>query len=111
MSDWSSDVCSSDLYELDDSGKVEFSHNPFSMPQGGLEALESKAPLDILAYHLDIDAREALVQELNAYDGAVVLISHDPNLLELNAHRQIGSAVCTEKMCQYVYISVVAGST
>src|SRR3546814_17497337 len=42
------------MYELDDSGKVEFSHNPFSMPQGGLEALESKAPLDILAYQYDI---------------------------------------------------------
>jgi aspartyl-tRNA synthetase len=34
--------------------KVDFSHNPFSMPQGGLEALESKDPLDILAYQYDI---------------------------------------------------------
>src|SRR3546814_9857105 len=42
------------MYELDDSGKVEFSHNPFSLPQGGLEALETKAPLDILAYQYDI---------------------------------------------------------
>src|SRR3546814_4172540 len=42
------------MYELDDSVKVEFSHNPFSMPQGGLEALETKAPLDILAYQYDI---------------------------------------------------------
>src|SRR5690606_29711894 len=42
------------MYELDDSGKVEFSHNPFSMPQGGLEALETKDPLDILAYQYDI---------------------------------------------------------
>ncbi|HEO72108.1 MAG TPA: aspartate--tRNA ligase, partial [Candidatus Hydrogenedentes bacterium] len=31
-----------------------FSHNPFSMPQGGLEALETKDPLDILAYQYDI---------------------------------------------------------
>lgn len=42
------------MYELDDDGKVEFSHNPFSMPQGGLEALETKNPLDILAYQYDI---------------------------------------------------------
>ena len=42
------------MYELDDDGKVEFSHNPFSMPQGGLEALENMDPLDILAYQYDI---------------------------------------------------------
>ncbi len=43
------------MYELDDeTGKVEFSHNPFSMPQGGLDALENKDPLDILAYQYDI---------------------------------------------------------
>ena len=38
----------------EDEKKVDFSHNPFSMPQGGLEALESKDPLDILAYQYDI---------------------------------------------------------
>jgi aspartyl-tRNA synthetase len=43
------------MYELDEeTGKIEFSHNPFSMPQGGLEALESQDPLDILAYQYDI---------------------------------------------------------
>jgi aspartyl-tRNA synthetase len=43
------------MYELDEeSGKIEFSHNPFSMPQGGLAALESRDPLDILAYQYDI---------------------------------------------------------
>ena len=43
------------MYERDkDSGKIEFSHNPFSMPQGGLEALEQKDPLDVLAYQYDI---------------------------------------------------------
>ncbi|MBN9112841.1 MAG: aspartate--tRNA ligase [Pseudonocardia sp.] len=42
------------MYELDDDGKVEFSHNPFSMPQGGMEALRSKDPLDILAWQYDI---------------------------------------------------------
>ncbi|MFV2092274.1 MAG: aspartate--tRNA ligase [Hyphomicrobiales bacterium] len=34
--------------------KIDFSHNPFSMPQGGLEALETKDPLDILGYQYDI---------------------------------------------------------
>ncbi|HLJ20130.1 MAG TPA: amino acid--tRNA ligase-related protein, partial [Stellaceae bacterium] len=38
----------------EDEKKIDFSHNPFSMPQGELEALESKNPLDILAYQYDI---------------------------------------------------------
>jgi aspartyl-tRNA synthetase len=38
----------------EDDKKVDFSHNPFSMPQGGLEALQSKDPLDILAFQYDI---------------------------------------------------------
>lgn len=43
------------MYEKDeDTGRIEFSHNPFSMPQGGLEALETKDPLDILAWQYDI---------------------------------------------------------
>ena len=43
------------MYERDErTGAVEFSHNPFSMPQGGLEALETKDPLSILAYQYDI---------------------------------------------------------
>ncbi len=43
------------MFEYDEElGKVEFSHNPFSMPQGGMEALETKDPLDILAYQYDI---------------------------------------------------------
>jgi aspartyl-tRNA synthetase len=43
------------MYELDhDTGKLEFSHNPFSMPQGGMEALKKMNPLDILAYQYDI---------------------------------------------------------
>ncbi len=37
-----------------DTGAIEFSHNPFSMPQGGLEALRSQDPLDVLAYQYDI---------------------------------------------------------
>ena len=43
------------MYEMDEeASKVEFSHNPFSMPQGGLEALETKDPLEIMAYQYDI---------------------------------------------------------
>ncbi len=38
----------------DEQSKIDFSHNPFSMPQGGMEALESKDPLDILAWQYDI---------------------------------------------------------
>ena len=41
------------MYELSDEGKVDFNHNPFSMPQGGMEALITKNPLDILAYQYD----------------------------------------------------------
>ena len=42
------------MFELDDQNKISFSHNPFSMPQGGLDALEHQNPLDILAYQYDI---------------------------------------------------------
>ncbi len=43
------------MYEMDEeTGKIEFSHNPFSMPQGGMDSLENMDPLDILAYQYDI---------------------------------------------------------
>ena len=43
------------MYELNpDTHKIDFTHNPFSMPQGGLEALENKNPLEINAYQYDI---------------------------------------------------------
>ena len=42
------------MYELNDEGKLDFCHNPFSMPQGGMEALDNKNPLDIVAYQYDI---------------------------------------------------------
>jgi ATP-binding cassette, subfamily F, member 3 len=45
--------------------------------------------LDEPTNHLDVDAREALVQALNAYDGAVVLVSHDRHMLELTADRLV----------------------
>ncbi|MFI5658215.1 aspartate--tRNA ligase [Streptomyces sp. NPDC051684] len=43
------------MYEKDEeTGKIDFSHNPFSMPQGGMQDLEEKDPLDILAWQYDI---------------------------------------------------------
>ncbi|MEU5087040.1 aspartate--tRNA ligase [Streptomyces sp. NPDC021356] len=43
------------MYEKDEeTGKIDFSHNPFSMPQGGLDALENQDPLDVLAWQYDI---------------------------------------------------------
>ena len=42
------------MFELDEHDNLQFSHNPFSMPQGGLEALENQNPLEILAYQYDI---------------------------------------------------------
>ena len=42
------------MYELSDEGKIDFSHNPFSIPQGGLDALNNMNPLEILAYQYDL---------------------------------------------------------
>ena len=43
------------MYELnEETGKIDFTHNPFSMPQGGMDALLNKNPLDIFAYQYDI---------------------------------------------------------
>jgi aspartyl-tRNA synthetase len=44
------------MYELDKDGKLDFMHNPFSMPQGGLDALNNQDPLTIKAYQYDIIA-------------------------------------------------------
>ncbi|MFJ9739517.1 aspartate--tRNA ligase [Streptomyces sp. NPDC101166] len=43
------------MFEKDEeTGRIDFSHNPFSMPQGGMEALENQDPLDVLAWQYDI---------------------------------------------------------
>ncbi|MDP2656465.1 MAG: aspartate--tRNA ligase [bacterium] len=42
------------MYEITDEGKVDFSHNPFSMPDGGMEALETRDPLEITANQYDL---------------------------------------------------------
>ena len=62
------------MYELSDEGTIDFSHNPFSMPQGGLEALENKNPLDILAYQYDLVC--------NGYEMASGAVrNHDPEIM------------------------------
>ena len=63
------------MYEYnEDEGKVDFNHNPFSMPQGGMEALETKNPLDILAYQYDLVC--------NGYEMASGAVrNHDPKLM------------------------------
>ena len=62
------------MYELDDDGKVEFSHNPFSMPQGGMDDLQNKDPLEILAYQYDI-----VVNGVELSSGAVR--NHSPEMM------------------------------
>ena len=62
------------MYELSDEGTIDFSHNPFSMPQGGLEALENQDPLDILAYQYDLVC--------NGYEMASGAVrNHDPEIM------------------------------
>ena len=63
------------MYEIgEESGQLEFCHNPFSMPQGGLEALETKDPLEILAYQYDI-----VCNGVELSSGAVR--NHDPEIM------------------------------
>ncbi len=50
---WIYDFPMYDYSEIEE-GRIDFSHNPFSMPQGGMEALKTKHPLDILAYQYDL---------------------------------------------------------
>ena len=62
------------MYELSDEGTIDFSHNPFSMPQGGLEALKTKNPLEVLAYQYDLVC--------NGYEMASGAVrNHDPEIM------------------------------
>ena len=62
------------MYELSDEGKIDFNHNPFSMPQGGMEALMTKNPLEILAYQYDVVC--------NGYEVASGAVrNHNPELM------------------------------
>lgn len=63
------------MYEYDDEGNLGFCHNPFSMPQGGLNALNTMNPLDILAYQYD-----SVVNGVELSSGAVR--NHEPAIME-----------------------------
>lgn len=63
------------MYEIgEESGELEFCHNPFSMPQGGVEALENQDPLEILAYQYDL-----VCNGIELSSGAVR--NHDPEIM------------------------------
>ena len=62
------------MYELSDEGTIDFNHNPFSMPQGGLDALNNQDPLEILAYQYD-----AVCNGYEVASGAVR--NHNPELM------------------------------
>ena len=62
------------MYELDEHENIAFCHNPFSMPQGGLEALNTMKPLDILAFQYDI-----VCNGIELSSGAVR--NHDPEIM------------------------------
>ena len=62
------------MYELSDEGTIDFNHNPFSMPQGGMDSLLNKNPLEILAYQYDVVC--------NGYEMASGAVrNHDPELM------------------------------
>ena len=62
------------MYELSDEGTIDFCHNPFSMPQGGLNSLNTMNPLDILAYQYDLVC--------NGYEMASGAVrNHDPEIM------------------------------
>ncbi|MGM9524090.1 MAG: aspartate--tRNA ligase [Faecousia sp.] len=63
------------MYEIgEESGELEFCHNPFSMPQGGMQALNEKDPLDIYAYQYDL-----VCNGVELSSGAVR--NHDPEIM------------------------------
>ena len=71
------------MYEIgEESGELEFCHNPFSMPQGGMDALKNKEPLDILAYQYDL-----VCNGVELSSGAVR--NHDPEIM-IEAFRLVG---------------------
>lgn len=71
------------MYEIgEESGKLEFCHNPFSMPQGGMSALENIDPLDIIAYQYDL-----VCNGVELSSGAVR--NHDPEIM-VKAFKLVG---------------------
>jgi len=70
---WVTDFPMYDYSEIED-GRIDFGHNPFSMPQGGMEALENQDPLDIVAYQFDF-----VVNGFEITSGAIR--NHDPKIM------------------------------
>ncbi len=70
---WVVDFPMYDYSEIEE-GKIDFSHNPFSMPQGGMKDLEEKDPLDILAYQYDL-----ILNGLEISSGAIR--NHRPEIM------------------------------
>lgn len=71
------------MYEIgEESGELEFCHNPFSMPQGGMDSLKNKEPLDILAYQYDL-----VCNGVELSSGAVR--NHDPEIM-IEAFKLVG---------------------
>ena len=71
------------MYEIgEESGELEFCHNPFSMPQGGMDALETMNPLNILAYQYDL-----VCNGIELSSGAVR--NHDPEIM-IKAFEMVG---------------------
>ncbi|MEA3322943.1 MAG: amino acid--tRNA ligase-related protein, partial [Patescibacteria group bacterium] len=70
---WIVDFPMYDYSEIEE-GKIDFSHNPFSMPQGGMEALENEDPFDIIAYQFDL--------VLNGFEiSSGAIRNHEPELM------------------------------
>ena len=71
------------MYEIgEESGELEFCHNPFSMPQGGMDALKNQKPLDILAYQYDL-----VCNGVELSSGAIR--NHDPEIM-IEAFKIVG---------------------
>jgi len=70
---WVTDFPMYDYSEIEE-GKIDFGHNPFSMPQGGLKALKTKDPLEILAYQYDF-----VLNGFEITSGAIR--NHDPEIM------------------------------
>jgi len=70
---WIVDFPMYDYSEIEE-GRIDFGHNPFSMPQGGMKALEEKEPLEVLAYQYDL-----VINGFEASSGAIR--NHDPEIM------------------------------
>jgi aspartyl-tRNA synthetase len=70
---WITDFPMYDYSEIEE-GRIDFAHNPFSMPQGGMDAIENKNPLDILAYQYDL-----VLNGLEMSSGAIR--NHEPKIM------------------------------